>query len=301
MNSHLMPRLIEIDFPLEQASLDSVHEKNVRHGHISTLHVWPARRPLAACRAALIATLLPDPGNTEERQAIYRRMAGAVKETAKLEKRNGKTVEKRKRETEGGILHWGRERSTEGQDALDWFRRRIRDAYGGRAPRVLDPFAGGGAIPLEAMRLGCETTAIDINPVAWFILKCTLEYPQKLAGEIQPLPDFAMQDREFMESFLKAQGNKGKVLRQQLTKLGFREDGVQAEPELIDRSLEADLAWQVRAWGRWVLAEARKRVAHCYPTYAEFFAAQAGVAIPSSRVLANYWSLTPTARRTRRH
>ncbi len=64
------PRLIEVAFPLRLASLDSVHEKNVRHGHISTLHIWPARRPLAACRAALIATLLPDPGNKEERDKL---------------------------------------------------------------------------------------------------------------------------------------------------------------------------------------------------------------------------------------
>ena len=75
---------------------------------------------------------------------------------------------------------------------MEWFRQEIRKAYGGRAPRVLDPFAGGGAIPLEAMRLGCEVTAIDINPVAWFILKCTLEYPQKLAGQTRPLPDFVL-------------------------------------------------------------------------------------------------------------
>ena len=68
-------RLIEVAFPLEQASLDSVHEKNVRHGHISTLHIWPARRPLAACRAALIATLLPDPGNAEERKSCRRSSA----------------------------------------------------------------------------------------------------------------------------------------------------------------------------------------------------------------------------------
>lgn len=145
------PRLIEHAFPLKQASLDSVHEKNVRHGHISTLHIWPARRPLAACRAALIATLLPDPGD----------------------------------------------------------------------PKVLDPFAGGGAIPLEAMRLGCEATAADINPVAWFILKCTLEYPQKLAGQKRPLPDFILKDREFMEAFFKAQGLKGAMLRTQLEKLGL--------------------------------------------------------------------------------
>ncbi len=265
-------RLIEVDFPLEQVSLDSVHEKNVRHGHISTLHIWPARRPLAACRAALIATLLPDPGNAEERKAIYRRMAGTVVETIKPEKKNGRTVEKRKRETRDGILHWKRENGPD----LDWFRDKIREAYGGRAPKVLDPFAGGGAIPLEAMRLGCEVTANDLNPVAWFILKCTLEYPQKLAGQTRPLPDFALQDRDFMASFLKAKGYKGASLRRELAKLNLDEDGPDkdgrvAEPELLYHRplLDADLAWQVRAWGRWVLAQARKRLARRYPTYAE--------------------------------
>ena len=77
---------------------------------------------------------------------------------------------------------------------------------------MLDPFAGGGAIPLEAMRLGCEVTAMDINPVAWFILKCTLEYPQRLAGQTRPLPAFAVEDRNFMESFLKAKSFKGRPL-----------------------------------------------------------------------------------------
>ena len=86
--------------------------------------------------------------------------------------------------------------------------------------QVLDPFAGGGAIPLEAMRLGCEVTAMDINPVAWFILKCTLEYPQKLAGQARPLPEFALADREFMETFLKAKGFKGARLRTFLERLG---------------------------------------------------------------------------------
>lgn len=115
---------------------------------------------------------------------------------------NGQTVEREKEVTEGGILHWGRE--TENKELLEWFRQEIRKAYGGRAPKVLDPFAGGGAIPLEAMRLGCEATAVDINPVAWFILKCTLEYPQKLAGKTHPLPDFILGNEEFMEAFYKA-------------------------------------------------------------------------------------------------
>jgi len=73
------PRLIEVAFPLKQASLASVHEKNVRHGHISTLHIWPARRPLAACRAALLATLLPDPGDPIKREALLKKIGGEVK------------------------------------------------------------------------------------------------------------------------------------------------------------------------------------------------------------------------------
>ena len=260
-------RLIEVAFPLKQTSLDSVHEKNVRHGHISTLHIWPARRPLAASRAALIATLLPDPGDPEKRKEILERMAGRVVEKVERRRINGRIVEKVKEETVGGILHWGRENNAD----LQWFRDEIRKAYGGRAPKVLDPFAGGGAIPLEAMRLGCEVTAMDINPVAWFILKCTLEYPQKLAGQTRPLPEFALRDREFMEAFLKSKGFKGASLRTFLERLGHGEGETQLEFLSHDDPIfEADLAWQVRAWGRWVLARARKQLASYYPTYAEF-------------------------------
>ena len=260
-------RLIEVAFPLEQVSLDAVHEKNVRHGHISTLHIWPARRPLAACRAALIAALTPDPGETQERQEIYERMAGRVIETVKDERVDGRLVARRKRETQGGILHWKREQWTD----IDWFRERIRDAYNGRAPKVLDPFAGGGAIPLEAMRLGCEATAADLNPVAWFILKCTLDYPHILAGQTKTLPDFAVRDLEFMASFLKAKGFKGRTLSRELAKLGLGDVG-DAETDLFHARppMEADLSWHVRAWGRRVLKEARRRLADRYPTYAAF-------------------------------
>src|SRR5262249_558630 len=128
------PRLIEAAFPLRQASIDSVHEKNVRHGHISTLHICPAPRPLPPSPPALIATLLPDPGTPEGRQELLERIGGRV--VRKVEK------DRVKEETEGGILHWGRE---DGAD-LAWFREEIRKAYGGRAPKILDPFAGGGAI-----------------------------------------------------------------------------------------------------------------------------------------------------------
>ena len=154
------PRLIEVAFPLKQASLDSVHEKNVRHGHISTLHLWPARRPLAACRAALIATLLPDPGTPEKRKELLEKIGGKVVTEVQKKKVGGKAVEVIKEGTEGGMLHWGNEHSPD----MDWFREEIKKAYGGRAPRVLDPFAGGGAIPLEAMRSAAKRPRSTSTP-----------------------------------------------------------------------------------------------------------------------------------------
>ncbi|MCY3931991.1 MAG: DUF1156 domain-containing protein [Acidobacteria bacterium] len=269
-------RLIEAAFPLRQASLDSVHEKNVRHGHISTLHIWPARRPLAACRAVLLATLLPDPGDVEGRRRLMARIGGEVR---RRQTRAGKLRE----ETAGGVLHWGRESDPE----LEKLRDEIREAFGGRAPRVLDPFAGGGAIPLEAMRLGCEVTASDLNPVAWFVLRCTLHYPRLVAGQELPLPGFAVRDRVFVEACLKARGVTRKAaLREELRRLGHSDgDPVQARSALLDSSaeprastggewagpaLQVGFPWHLRAWGRWVLAEARRDLANRYPTYADF-------------------------------
>lgn len=280
-------RLIEEEFPLHQTSLDSVHEKNVRHGHLSTLHIWPARRPLAASRAVAIATLLPCPEDPEERHKLVQRIGGTVTQKIKKEVKNGRTVQSIKEETEGSITRWtgtppkngkkailAHKALTEHREAeLEFFREEIRKAYGGRAPRVLDPFAGGGAIPLEAMRLGCETFAMDINPVACFILRATLEYPQKLAGKTCPLPDFSLKNKVFMKDFLSAhpqyapmkQGSllKGKRTPVQSSLCDTKASKQEGQPV-------ADLAWQVRAWGQHVLEEARKELGRFYPTYAEF-------------------------------
>ena len=252
-------RLIESAFPLKEASIDSVHEKNVRHGHISTLHIWPARRPLAASRAVLLATLLDDPGG-DGRSELLRRIGGSVVKKA--------TERGEKEETAGGVLRWGRESSPD----LVQLREEVREAFGGRAPRVLDPFAGGGAIPLEAMRLGCEVTASDINPVAWFILRCTLHYPRLMAGKTRPLPDFALRDRAFVEAFLKARGIARKSdLRAHLARLGHG-DGEPEQQTSFDvdpPEAAADFPWHLRAWGRRVLAGARRELASRYHTYAE--------------------------------
>lgn len=141
---------IEADFPVKQVSEESAREKNIRHGHISTLHIWWARKPLAASRASIYALLTPAPNNEEER--IQR--SQFITKLSKWENSLNKDIIQRAREE-------------------------ILKASGGKPPKVLDPFAGGGAIPLEALRLGCETYASDLNPVAVLIEKATLEYPQK--------------------------------------------------------------------------------------------------------------------------
>src|SRR6266487_2152656 len=122
------------------------------------------------------------------------------------------------------------------------------------------------------MRLGCEVTAVDINPVAWFILKCTLEYPQRLANQHRPLPAFACESYEFMESYFKAKGFKDAALRVQFESLGLNgHQQSSSQPQLPAiqthvASVEADLAWHVRAWGWWVLQKARADLARFYPT-----------------------------------
>jgi adenine-specific DNA methylase len=264
----LNKRLIETAFPLVEASAASLHEKSMRHGHISTLHLWPARRPLAASRAAIAAALMPDPGDDAARKNLVRKLGGKLKLKKQTKAEAGRMVDATKVEGDGGILWWGQEALPD----VAWFRDQIREANGGRAPRVLDPFAGGGAIPLEAMRLGCDVVANDLSPVAWFLLKCTLEFPQRLAGENRPLPLHAMRDASFAAAFLKAQGLKGARLesatatmmaigRGEEVKFGFLED------KPWER---AGLGWHVRAWGMWVLAEAQHELAVRYPIYVEF-------------------------------
>jgi len=249
------PRLIEVAFPLKQASIASVHEKNVRHGHLSTLHIWPARRPLAACRAALLATLLPDPGNPEKRKALLDKIGGSVTtKTVEEVDDNGNTVVEDKLVVEDGVLAWGREDS----EALHELALEIRAHFGGRPPKILDPFSGGGAIPLEAMRLGAEVTASDLNPVAWFLLKTTLDCPNRLAGRKLSLPDFVKDWPDFLDDFAIGKSKK----RRSHKNTHFSDP---AQRQLIEVP-PADLSWQVRAWGRWVQERAAAELSYRYPT-----------------------------------
>ena len=255
-------RLIEVAFPLEQVSKDSVHEKNVRHGHISTLHIWPARRPLAASRGVILSTLLPDSGASDRRRRVLERMAG---HWMVIRGEDGEVVD---RVWKDGIFHWGKENRRE----LDAFREEVRDAFGGRAPRVLDPFAGGGAIPLEAMRLGCEVEAADLNPVAWFILRCTLHYPRLTSGE-RRLPESLSAYPAFGEALGWAADREAASLGGRRRGRKRKADG-EAGPALLTPGRAGapavPFAWHLRAWGERVLAGARRELAARYPVYADF-------------------------------
>nr|MDW8080322.1 DUF1156 domain-containing protein [Candidatus Calescibacterium sp.] len=198
-------RLIEVDFPLRKVSEESVREKNIRHGHISTLHIWWARRPLAASRATALASLLPDDsGNRKDFLRLIQELSPweAV--------------------------------SSGPSKALFQARKLIRQNFGGKAPRVLDPFAGGGAIPLEALRLGCDVHALDYNPVAVLLNKAVLEFPQKFAhpGSVKTLPLPPKDTSPLLSS---------------------------------SSTTRSPLLQAVKAWGEWVLEEAKRELEVFYP------------------------------------
>ncbi len=218
-------KLIETAFPLKEVSEHSKGEKSIGQGNISSLHRWPARRPLAASRAVLIASLLDDPEDaSEEMKGEYRKATGESL-PANQRKKLCQMITK--------ITKW----KTENGPELEVFKSLILKTYNGIPPKLIDPFSGGGSIPLEAMRLGCEVTANDYNPVAVFILKCTLEYPQKFYGLKFPLPDLDLENDK----------NKPQMeLKSHSPKMG-------------------DLADHVEVWGRWVLEQAKKEIGEFYP------------------------------------
>jgi putative DNA methylase len=158
-------KLIEVALPLEAINKESAREKSIRHGHPSTLHLWWARRPLAACRAVLFASLVDDPSSLaeqfptetdqdKERQRLFR----LIERLVLWENSNNRTV-------------------------LDEAYAEILKSTGGHPPPICDPFCGGGSIPLEAQRLGLEAYASDLNPVAVLITKALIEIPPKFGGQ----------------------------------------------------------------------------------------------------------------------
>lgn len=202
-------KLIEVSLPLEKINAESAREKSIRHGHPSTLHLWWARRPLATARAVLFAQLVDDPSAhpdkfpTEEAQA---------EERARLHK----IIE--------DMVVWENVRN---EEVMDRARAEILKSTDGNPPPILDPFAGGGTIPLEAQRLGLEAHASDLNPVAVLINKALIEIPPKFRNWTPVFPGRADTRSEW-------QGAEG-------------------------------LADDVRSYGEWMRNEAFERIGHLYP------------------------------------
>jgi putative DNA methylase len=257
-------KLIEVALPLEAINLESAREKSIRHGHPSTLHLWWARRPLAACRAVLWASLVDDPSSwadkfpteeeqAKERQRLFDILGRVVIETDKkgnkkqvvrglvswddINDPNSGVLEAAQREI-ARCLAW--ERGEEPPTEPEAVRRYIAQY----APPVYDPFAGGGSIPLEAQRLGLEAHASDLNPVAVLINKALIEIPPKFRDQppVNPIdcphpPAPSPTGRGGVVDLKRWYGAQG-------------------------------LAADVRYYGAWMRDEAFKQIGHLYPKVA---------------------------------
>ena len=171
-------RLAEVDFPIAEVSRHAAREKSIRHGHPSTLHLWWARRPLASSRAVLMALLMPDPCDEHCPQAFKshaRKILLAMRTRPVGWNEQVKTDEGLRRVLLKFIADFANWDNAAKAEYLKTGRALVRAAHPEETPLVVDPFAGGGSIPLEALRLGCETFASDLNPVACLILRVMLE------------------------------------------------------------------------------------------------------------------------------
>ena len=226
-------KLIEVALPLDAINAASAREKSIRHGHPSTLHLWWARRPLAAARAVIFAQMVDDPSSwpdlfpTEKAQEKERRrLFGIIEELVKWENTTNEKVLQAARDE---IWQSWRRACAENADhprATELFDRH-------KLPAFHDPFAGGGALPLEAQRLGLEAHASDLNPVAVLINKAMIEIPPKFAGRPPVNPDWQAKSEE-QKTLMTWKGARG-------------------------------LAEDVRYYGQWMRDEAEKRIGHLYP------------------------------------
>lgn len=238
-------KLIEVALPLDDINAAAAREKSIRHGHPSTLHLWWARRPLAAARAVIFAQMVNDPGyqqgegfkygvNKQEAAKKREKLFNILRELVKWENTNNETV---LNEARAAIKESWREICALNKDhpqAAELFDPE-------KLPGFHDPFAGGGALPLEAQRLGLESYASDLNPVAVTINKAMIEIPPKFAGRAPVGPEVF----------------SDKASKKKATKDAFE-----------DWSGAKGLAEDVRRYGAWMREEAQKRIGHLYPKIA---------------------------------
>ena len=227
-------KLIEVALPLVAINKACAREKSIRHGHPSTLHLWWARRPLAAARAVIFSQMVDDPSScpdlfpTEKAQEKERkRLFGIIEELVKWENTtNDRVLEAARAEI------WQSWRRACAENAAHPRAKELFDRN--KLPAFHDPFAGGGALPLEAQRLGLEAHASDLNPVAVLINKAMIEIPPKFAGQPPVNPEVRGEARLLAKEWKGAQG----------------------------------LAEDVRYYGKWMRDEAEKRIGHLYPRIA---------------------------------
>lgn len=235
-------KLIEVALPLDDINVAAAREKSIRHGHPSTLHLWWARRPLAAARAVIFAQMVNDPGyqqdggfkygvNKKEAEIKREKLFQIIRDLVKWENTNNEEVLNRAREAIKDSWRETCHLNRKHPQAAELFNP-------DKLPAFHDPFAGGGAIPLEAQRLGLESYASDLNPVAVMINKAMIEIPPKFAGQapIGPIP------------------SSDNTRRKTATK-----------DMLEDWSGSKGLAEDVRRYGYWMREEAFKRIGHLYP------------------------------------
>ena len=271
----MLKRLIEVALPLKEVSEQSAREKSIRHGHISTLHIWWARRPLAACRAVVFASLIPDPDDPEC-PASFRTLVNDLLPAPPNHRQDaGATPDTPRNRCLEFIKHLVKWENSNNGDLIGKARKLIAAAHKflhpgaeGDRPKVLDPFAGGGAIPLEALRLGCEAHAIELNPVAHLIELCTLVYPQKYGQpNSRPTPDYikkleaARQGKDGDGLFSKKDGKSKASGAAEIDGIALTRLPLISEAEYQKNPLAAD----VKFWGHWVLEKARDEIGQFYP------------------------------------
>jgi putative DNA methylase len=240
-------KLIEVALPLEAINAASAKEKSIRHGHPSTLHLWWARRPLAACRAVLFGQLVDDPSSvpeefpTEEKQVAEReRLFRIIEDLVQWKNSNDEEILYRARmEIARSVAR------NKGIPFKRMSKQEVLVFLAEHAPPVLDPFCGGGSIPLEAQRLGLRAYGSDLNPVAVLITKALIEIPPKFAG--RPPVNPGQQSKDPKNVNAKAQ-----------TQNRFDAGGGQWKGA-------RGLAEDVRYYGKWMRDEAEDRIGHLYP------------------------------------
>ena len=273
----MLKRLIEVALPLKEVSDEAAKDNRVRSGHIRTLHIWWARRPLVACRAVVFASLIPDPDDPSCPKSFQAYVMEVLKH--KRYRPTGEEGDEKLKDTPRNrclefIKHLVKWENSNCSDIIDAARELISEAHkilhqdrNSYAPKTLDPFAGGGAIPLEALRLGCDSHATDLNPVAHLIELATLTYPQKFGQPNgRPVPSYISQLENRPSSNKSAKG--GVTL--------FNEDRQLAKDAITDAFPDVNittsdylanpLAADIQFWGHWVLKRAKESLVSVYAT-----------------------------------